>query len=174
MYKSQPQKMNKKNQKTSSNSEILSQLRHSKSIAQVSEFLHDLELALSSCSKYDFLQDLIEFGSDYQLPASKLSALKQESHLVSACTSTVYMRLSVKNGLIHIEGFADALIIKGFVKIIVESLQNTAVTDWQENKSHLLTFMKRTGIDQSFLATRANSFANIIEFCEQKLHIVQH
>ena len=95
--------------------------------------------------------------------AQKLPTLSQElrseSIKVKGCISQVYVLGELKEGRLLWKGYSDALITKGLLSLLIESLNNLTP---EEVLNIDEAFIKETGLNTSLTPSRANGFLNIL------------
>lgn len=114
--------------------------------------------------KYELL---IEYGK-------KLSDFPEEKKttacLVPGCISVVYITSEIQEGKVYFKGYADALLVKGLVAILVEGLSGMTVENFEKLKSSFLT---RFGLNESLTPSRANASVNIFKLMQAQIANIQ-
>ena len=106
------------------------------------------------------LEHLIEIGEDLEYPTQRMT----DENLVPGCVSKVWIAGDLKDDRMYYQGFADALIVRGFVQILVRGLSgHTPEEIVEEAPAHVRAFLDQTGLDVSLIESRANTFGNVFE-----------
>jgi len=131
-------------------------------------YLEELAFAFSMLpSKREVLIELIELGKSMQeLPVEERTAERK----VPGCVSNVYIKTELDaTGKIIFMGSADALIVKGYVALLVQSLSGyTAREIVEEAGVYVDAFLKKTDLNASMIASRANAFGNIFQTMKEQ------
>lgn len=99
----------------------------------------------------DYGKHLDPFSEEWKIPENK----------VRGCSSTVYIHAIPKDGKVYYRGYADALIVKGQLAILVDALSGLTPSEIVSSDSLLDDFVKRTNITSSLTPSRVNGFASI-------------
>lgn len=119
------------------------------------------ELLRSMPDRRDLLEALVDLGSELE-PFPK--ELETDENYVPGCTSNVWIHTEVlTDGTVKIQGKSEALIVRGFVKILIESLSGLTTEELRQTPPLIEQFVAQTKISESTLATRANSFGLIYQ-----------
>ena len=137
-------------------------------MSQITQTLKEYEQILTECeSRWDMLQTLIEIGKE--LPEFD-AKLKIPQNKAPNCISEVYIYVTIIEDRLNLHITADAHIVKGFAKIMLDTFQQSSIQEFMEQgESHILQFIKKTQIDSSFLSSRANAFGNMFVFLKEKI-----
>ena len=104
------------------------------------------------------LEYLIELGEALECDDS----IAVPENRIEGCVSTVYLSGTMVEGMIRFTGWADSLIVRGFVKVLCDALSDMPpATIVHESESVVDEFVKRTGINFSMVESRANTFGNL-------------
>lgn len=112
------------------------------------------------------LQFMIALGEELQ-PLDQ--AHKTETNKVQGCMSEVYIHITKKEDKIHIQGWADSLIVKGYVYILITILNNKTKQDILNAQDQIKEFIKQANLNVSLVPSRANAFANIYEHIKKNI-----
>lgn len=131
-------------------------------LEQTQQYLDETaEILLSFPDRRDMLRALVDMGKE--LPEFP-DELKTSKHIVKGCASEVWVAVDSRDPQsIQIIATAEAFIVKGFVKILLDSLDGLSVADLHNSRPIVESFVKKTGLAQSMLATRANAFGNVYQ-----------
>ncbi len=134
-----------------------------RTVKEMEQYLHDTAQNLSFISTemgaQEMYRELIQMGSDL---APFPEELATEENKVSGCTSLVYVSASCADGRVTYQARADAVIVRGMVKILVDALSGLGPDDIVgRTKESIEDFAKTTKIQESLSYNRANSFGNV-------------
>lgn len=91
--------------------------------------------------------------------------VRQDRHLYRGCQSKVWLRVSVENGLCHLEADSDTLIIRGILALFRELLEGRPVPEVREARFDLLGELN---LSEHFSSTRTAGVAGLLpEICRQ-------
>lgn len=110
-------------------------------------------------SRQDVYEYLIEFGSHL---GDCTDDLRREDRRVQGCVSGVYLDVRVDDGRIVLRGCAESLITRGFVRIIIDVMDQLPVDDLQGAIQYLDAMVADTGLAASLVSSRAQAFGNIV------------
>jgi cysteine desulfuration protein SufE len=94
--------------------------------------------------------------------------LKKEENFVKGCTSNVYIAAEEKEGRIIYKGSADAMIVRGYVSILIKALSGLPKEDIKNTDELIETFVEDTDVKASLTPSRANAFGNIFKMMKEK------
>ncbi len=119
------------------------------------------ELLTSLPDRRDLLESLIDLGSELETFPPELET---DENYVPGCTSNVWIYTEMQpDGTVKIQGKSEALIVRGFVKILIDALSGLTPEELKQTPPLIEQFVAETKISESTLATRANSFGLIYE-----------
>ncbi len=138
-------------------------------MGQIQTVLAEYETLLTDCpSRWDMLQTLIEIGKELPEFADELKIAQNKA---PNCVSDVYVAVSIQHSIVSVKIFADAHIVKGFAKILRDAFHNVPIDEILHTAQPLIeSFIQNTGIDSSFLSSRANTFGNMFLFLRQQVN----
>ena len=133
----------------------------------IHEHLTDIGEALEAMpGRRDKLEFLMEYGEEMEQYPEEL---KTPERKVPGCVSGVYIAMSLDNeGKLHFKAHSDALIVKGFVRILITALENVTPEELLEAKEVLEAFVAKHELAESLIASRANAFGSIYRFMAEK------
>ena len=107
----------------------------------------------------DYGKDMVELEPDRRTP----------ENLVPGCISKVYIDCELEENKLSFKGYANSLIVKGYVRILCEAFSGITKEEFfGEGKEHLERFIKESKIIQNLLPSRANTFGNIFVMMQKK------
>ncbi|MFW5852781.1 MAG: SufE family protein [Nanoarchaeota archaeon] len=108
---------------------------------------------------------LIDFGNELEtLPEEE----KTEENFVKGCTSNVYISAKKDNDRIKFEGSADAMIVKGYLAILIKAISGLKKEDVAKTEELIEEFIENTDVKASLTPSRANAFGNIYKTLKEK------
>jgi cysteine desulfuration protein SufE len=110
--------------------------------------------------KYELL---VEYGK--KLPPYP-EEFKTNEHLVPGCISVVYIASEIRDGRVHFKGYADSLLVKGLVAILVLGLEDMHVKDFLDMDA---SFLLQFGLNDSLTPSRANASLNIFKLMQRQI-----
>ncbi len=129
-------------------------------------FLQEVSEAFSSVSdKRELFELVIGFGDD--LPVLPLPE-RSPDLFVKGCLSDVFVKADFSDNRVFFSGWADSLIVRGYLSIILNSL-NVSSVDPLITISELKRFAESFDFVSSGVPSRADSFLRIVSFCENLL-----
>lgn len=131
-------------------------------LAQTQQYLDETaEILLSFPDRRDMLRALVDIGKE--LPEFP-DECKTSKHIVKGCASEVWVVVdSSDSQSVKITATAEAFIVKGFVKILLDALNGLSLEELHESPPIVEDFIEKTGLAQSMLATRTNAFGNVYQ-----------
>ncbi|MFT4310913.1 MAG: SufE family protein [Candidatus Woesearchaeota archaeon] len=122
--------------------------------------LQDIQETLLALTPQEKMEYMLELGSNL---TDDISLFTQEDK-VQGCMSTVYIKAVQQDNTLHWYGYADALIVKGYVYIILQTCKDKSPSWIVEHVAqHIHAFVEATNIQQSLTPNRANALANIVQ-----------
>jgi len=116
-------------------------------------------------SQHEKLQELIRYGEELKpLPEEE----KQSSQKVKGCVSNVYITTHYKEGKLYFTGWADSLIVRGYVTILTQALSGLTPEEILRTEEDINEFIKETKINTSTIPSRANAFATIYHHMKEQ------
>ncbi len=103
--------------------------------------------------KYEYI---IELGR--QLP-SVSDEVRTDAYLIRGCQSKVWVRVTVRDGLLHIEAESDSLIVKGLAALVYSIFEGVPP---HEARDAQITIFHDIGLDQHLSPARANGFVALL------------
>jgi cysteine desulfuration protein SufE len=85
---------------------------------------------------------------------------KTETYLIEGCQSRVWLRAEYREGRVYFEGESDAVIVKGFVALLIRVLSGHTP---DEILGADLYFLERTGLRENVTPTRSNGLLAMIK-----------
>ncbi len=130
------------------------------SIEELEIYLHKMQQALASFTdKRKQLEWLVDYGKHLKVDQSII----KEEHKVQGCISGVYITGKIINNRMHFEGTSTSVIIKGYVAIVLNAMNDLPVEDVEKGLAHISHFAQETGLTQSVVPSRQNTIAHILE-----------
>jgi cysteine desulfuration protein SufE len=124
---------------------------------------------ISSCeSQEEKLELILSYASELEMINEESKTIENK---VPGCVSQVYITCKLdKNGLITCFGSSDALIIKGYIAIVLLAIKNKSKEEILSNlKSEVQEFLSQTKLISYLSPTRAHATISIIEFILKKV-----
>ena len=87
-------------------------------------------------------------------------ALKTDATRVEGCVSQVWLRISEKDGHIHIVGDSDAMIVRGLVAILIAFYDGRPVEDVPSLDVH--GFLRSLELDDHLTPQRSNGLSSMV------------
>jgi len=110
---------------------------------------------LKSIDENEMYKYLINFGKKLEFK-NFCSA-----DLIKGCTSNVYLFSNIKDLRIYFNGYADSLIVRGYLAILIEALSGLILDDVINSMKIVEKFANDIDITSSLSFSRANAFSNI-------------
>ena len=114
----------------------------------------------------DRYQLLIDLGSSQPKLDDKY---KTEQNLIDGCQSRVWLQADMKDGLLHFQAESDALIVRGFVALLVRVLSDHTP---EEILSADLYFIESIGLREHLSPTRSNGLLSMLR--QMKLYALAY
>ena len=132
-------------------------------LSHLEELKPDFDLVEDPRDRYEML---IEIGKELEsFPEEE----KTDVNRVPGCVSGVFLSIKKEDGKIAMKGTSESLIVKGYVKIILETLNGLTAKEILEAEGKIKQFIEDTGIYKSLVETRANAFGNIYQTIKEKV-----
>lgn len=137
-------------------------------MSNMREFFEEMEEELTATdSNMDKLKLLVEFGKELDnYPDEKFIS----QYKVPGCVSNVYLCYYCNNSQITFYARSDALVVAGYLSIILEGINNRNPQEIIENWEIIEEFTKNTGLKENLSPTRANAFGTILSLIYSYLH----
>lgn len=104
------------------------------------------------------LEHLISIGETLERDPS----IETEQNRVPGCVSNVFLTGACENDRMRYRGWADALIVRGFVKLLCDAFNGVAPREMVDGSPMIVDeFVQKSGIDVSMIESRANTFATL-------------
>jgi len=130
--------------------------------------LDEITETISGLTKREKLEFLIELGSELdELESEK----RTEAIKVPGCVSGVYISVEEKEGKYYFKGFSEALIVKGFLKIVLDNITGKTKDEILAFENELISFVEKNGLAESMISSRANAFGNIFSYIKVKINV---
>lgn len=126
-----------------------------KSINEIQEeIIEEFEGFEDWMNKYSLIMDM----------ASSLEPLaeefKNDSNLIEGCQSSVWLQADYVDGNIIFKGDSDALIVKGIVAMLINTLSGHSPKEILESD---LFFIEKIGLKENLSPTRSNGLASMVK-----------
>ncbi len=128
----------------------------------------DFELIESERDRYEFL---IEIGKELPIFPERL---KTDENRVPGCISGVFVHVEKHDNKIRVQGISHSLIVKGYVKILLDALNELTSREIIDAEPIIKDFIAKSGVSESLVATRANAFGNIYQTIKEKVKALSH
>jgi len=133
-------------------------------LSETAEELNDL-VAIDTMEMY---RQLTKIGDGLVLRGEPA---KTPENFVHGCTSNVYIEALNDNGVIQYRGSSEALVVRGYVAILVEALSGLSAADIVGHTEAMVShFAEETNIRATLTPSRANAFGNIYRLMKDKAH----
>jgi cysteine desulfuration protein SufE len=140
-----------------------------KTIEETREFLEDMAEELNALAEMDQMEMyrmLTEVGNE--IPAIAAEE-KTDANFVRGCISNVYVAHSVEDGHIWFRGSSEAMVVKGYLSILIQALNGLSTEDLLTRSQSLVEhFGEVTNIRANLTPSRANAFGNIYQLMRVK------
>ena len=128
------------------------------------EMREDLDSFESNMEKLEFI---MEFGNDLEEFPKELMI---EENRVPGCVSNAFIDVSLNEGKLDVKGSSDALVVKGYIAILVDGLNGSTVDEFlEEAQDAVMDFVSGSDIKATLTPSRANAFGNIFEMIKDKI-----
>lgn len=105
----------------------------------------------------DKYQMLIELGNSLEPLDEKY---KTPQNLIEGCQSRVWLQADYRDGLIHLTGESDAVIVKGIVSLLIQVLSDHTPDEILQSE---LYFIDRIGLKEHLSPTRSNGLVSMVK-----------
>lgn len=106
------------------------------------------------------LQIILELGQELDEFPEEFKSLENK---VRGCISDAYIALKLEeDGSIKLYGTSDALIVKGYIALLIEAISGLKLKDVQDIDTKLEEFAIKTKIKATLSQSRSSAFGNII------------
>jgi cysteine desulfuration protein SufE len=140
-----------------------------KTLADFSAELQTIADELNELAAFDTMEmyrHLSECGD--QLAQAREPA-KIPANFVPGCTSNVYIDAHLENGVLVYTGSSEALVVRGYVAILVHALSGLSPADiLSGTQTAVDQFATSTNIRATLTPSRANAFGNIYRMMVDK------
>ncbi|MBR3609199.1 MAG: SufE family protein [Bacteroidales bacterium] len=114
--------------------------------------------------EFDGFEDWMDKYSLIMDMASSLEPLaeefKNDSNLIEGCQSRVWLQADFVDGNIIFKGDSDALIVKGIVAMLINTLSGHSPKEILESD---LFFIEKIGLKENLSPTRSNGLASMVK-----------
>ncbi len=107
----------------------------------------------------DKLFYLIELGKT--LPINKKN-IKKKKYIIYGCQSKVWLKIKNKNNLIYINGDSNSLITKGFLLIIIKTLNNKKIKNIKI--TNIYNILKNINIFKNLIYLKTIGIKSILNY----------
>ena len=122
-------------------------------LEKLREKISEFEEFSSPEEKFELLLDYADSFESFDVQ------FKIDKYLVKGCTSLAYIKVDVLNDKVFLSGDGDALLVKGFLQVLKESLNGESVqTILDLDASSFQAF----GLSDSTTQSRANAVVNLL------------
>ncbi|AHC16064.1 SufE family protein [Salinispira pacifica] len=140
-----------------------------KTIGDTREYLEEMaeELnALADMDQMEMYRMLTDVGNEIPtIPQEE----KTDENFVQGCVSNVYVAESVEDGHIEFRGSSDAMVVRGYLSILIQALNGLSIRELLEESESLVSkFGEDTNIRANLTPSRANAFGNIYALMREK------
>ena len=94
------------------------------------------------------------------LNAKNTSGKKNNENLIEGCQSRVWLQADLVDGNIIFKGDSDALIVKGIVAMLINTLSGHSPKEILESD---LYFIEKIGLKENLSPTRSNGLASMVK-----------
>ncbi len=138
------------------------------SLEDTEKFLTDKSEELNfakSMDRNEMYKLLISYGNELpEFPEEHMI----EENFVKGCTSNVYIHSELKEGRVYYTGKSDAMIVRGYLAILLEALSGLKPDDVAKSEQLIERFTLDTDVKASLTPSRANAFGNIYKMMREK------
>jgi cysteine desulfuration protein SufE len=103
--------------------------------------------------KYEYL---VSRGRALETPDD---ALRRDEHVVPGCSSRVWIRSELRDGLLHLEADSEAMITRGIIALLLRVLDRRTPREIVDGD---LFFLDHTGLGAHLSPARANGLAAMV------------
>lgn len=130
---------------------------------KLQEIIEDFRSLDTREEKYD---ELIAYGQELEEFPKELMTAK---NYVAGCSSDVYLSVCLDEGKLHFRGYADSLLVKGLIAILIRGFDDMPVEAFLGVQPD---FIKTLGITESLTASRANTALTIFKVMQTRAKIL--
>ncbi len=124
--------------------------------------LDSLEEAIENFSLFDDWEERYRYLIDLGRTLPKMDeSLKTEENLVQGCTSRVWVKVEVKDGIITFLADSDAHIVRGLVALLFAAYNNTKISEI--NDIDIEGAFDQIGLSQNLSPNRRNGFFAMVQ-----------
>ena len=127
------------------------------------EFLDDFSSLQDEFERYTYLTYL---GNQLGLPDP---SLKTDKLMVKGCQSETWVRLSCSHGRLSLEAYSDALVVRGLLFILRESMQGMCLSDFSKNEFLLL--YEQAGLSSLLAESRRSGLSSILDMVDKQVQL---
>ena len=129
--------------------------------------LNNLKEDFEDLSLDDRIEYLIDLGKNFKNETS----IKVKQNKIYGCVSDVYIYIEKKEKKLLFFGYADSILIKGFLSLIFDIIKDCEIEDLKKNlKNDFEYFFKKNKLLENISPTRNNSIGNIINYISKNLY----
>lgn len=88
---------------------------------------------------------------------------KTDRYCIKGCTSRVYIVSELQDGHIFYHGWADALVVRGYLAILIDTLSGLLPETIDDTQHLVHRFAEEINIESMLSTSRANAFSNMYE-----------
>ena len=112
-------------------------------------------------SEKEKLSIIIELGKELAEPS-------EQGELIAGCVSKTWVRAQGSAQSVHYQGWAQALVIRGYVKLLIDLLSGLSAQDIIQSEKPISDFLNKTQLGVSMLPSRNNSFERIYHYMKEQ------
>ncbi|MFT4250304.1 MAG: SufE family protein [Candidatus Woesearchaeota archaeon] len=128
----------------------------------LTEIQEDLQ-TLSARERFIYLIELGEELPEYP------EEYKTKKFEVQGCQSHAYIRATTNNNKIQLQGFANAKVVRGYIYILLQALNNKSAQEILASKQQINSFIQQTGLNTTTQTSRADAFSNLYNHIQQEV-----
>ena len=124
------------------------------------ESLKEAEEVFSMLDPTEKMEALIDYAKELpHLPEE----LKTKENEVPGCISLTYLAVKVEKGKVYFKGYSDALIVKGFLALLINEFDSMEKEDFlRTSEEKVEDFLKKTELRKSVTPSRANVIGEVL------------
>jgi cysteine desulfuration protein SufE len=122
-------------------------------VAVQEQIVAEMEELGDTLEKYEYL---VSRGRAHAAPDD---SLRRDEHVVPGCSSRVWIRSELRDGLLHIEADSEAMINRGIIALLLRVLDRRPPAEILDGD---LFFLDRTGLGAHLSPARANGLAAMV------------
>lgn len=140
-----------------------------KTVSDLARWLEDIATELNDLASLDTMEMYRHLTGLGEGLSAHGEPEKIPDNFVHGCTSNVYIAHRLDNGLVYFSGSSEALIVRGYVAILVEGLSGLSPQEIIGETAGLIdNFANVTNIRATLTPSRANAFGNIYRLMVEK------